>query len=412
MTAPSLPRNHVKPPKRLALGRRSVRALRRCPRDESGFVLVFLALAIPAILGLIGLALDGIRLMSLDTELANLADTSALAAASRLDRSERAIPQAREAALALLNAAAPDRPRPAGAQLSFRFAENLADLLHSPTYSLADNAGAKAAYVEVRTAETSLTTSLLQLVGARPSPLRRQAIAELTFYACDVTPALLCVPRPGDFVARSHPGQQYLLRMDGNLIAGSIALLDRPDAVSDRQTLRNLASNAPQFCYADRVRLRTNISPAEFDAAVNIRFDRYVTPAGPARPRPRPFSAGAGRDPGTSPRDVQLAARREATSTRPTTSRATLAYEGIRLSGLWNQGVGDWKIAPAIGGTGVAFATALDEYLAWNHADKGPDILDRLREFGDPIRSLLGGARSDPSNRTHAGGHAQPRPLE
>ena len=356
----------------------AIGSVRRFPRSERGFVLVFLAIAIPAILGLVGLALDGIRLMSLDTELANVADGAARAAASRLDRSDQAIPRAREAARALSNDSSSDRRDLSKTRLSFRFAANLSDLRDSPDYSLADNEGAEASFVEVKTSKTSLTTSFLQLIGARAAPLQRRAIAESTYYACDVTPAMLCTPDPSGFVAHARPGQQYLLRMDGNTIAGSIALLDRPDAVNDRVTLRNLASNAPQFCYADRVRLRTNVTPAEFDEAVNVRFDRYETPTGPVAPDLAVFPPAP---------DVIQGRHLESCASPPQGGDINppyhlprdSAYQGLRLSGIWNQGVGDWKVTPPVGGTGLNFNTALDEYIAWNHADKGPDFQDYLR---------------------------------
>ena len=63
----------------------------------------------------------------------------------------------------------------------------------------------------------------------------------------------------------------------------------------------------------------------------------------------------------------------------PYTIPRDTAYAGLVLSGFWNQGAGDWKVAPPVGGTGLNLGTALDEYIAWNHADKGPEFRDRLR---------------------------------
>lgn len=357
---------------------RRARLLRRLPHDERGFVLVFLAVAIPAILGLVGLALDGLRLFSLDTELANAADAAALAAANRLDRSEGAIPQARAAALAVLEGAAPDGRGASGPRLTFRFAARLSDLDRNATASLPDGAGADANFVEVRTAETSLAVSFMTLVGAHAPPLRRRAVAESVYYACDVTPAVLCQPDPAGFAARARPGTQYLLRMDGNVVAGSIALLDRPDADGDRQVLRTLASDAPPFCYADGVRLRTAVGADEYDQAVNIRFDRYRGRTGPVAPDLAGFP----------PAPDVIQGRHLATCNSPPQGGdidppyhlpRDAAYRGFLLSGGWEAGGGDWKVTPPDGGTGLPVRTALDEYLAWNHADKGPDVLDRLR---------------------------------
>ena len=384
-------------------------------RDEDGFVLVFLAVAIPAILGLVGLALEGTRLMTLDAELANQADAAALAAASRLDRSDQAIVAARRAANAV-------NRTPVDGRLSFRFAAELGDLRSSPSFTLDDSAGSSAAFVEVTTADTTVAASLLRLIGARPVSFRRRAIAESQYYACDVTPLIMCQPDPEDFAARARPGRQYLLRMDGNTVAGSLALLDRPDAPDDRQVLRNLASNAPAFCYADRLRLRTNVGPAEFDEAVNLRFDRYVGRNGPVAPDLAVYPP--------APNVIQgrhlescLSLPQGGDIDPPYPLPRDSAFQGFRPSGFWNQGSGDWRTAPPNGGTGLDVRTALDEYLVWNHADKAPELLDRLRssptrydlyltELGltrqtEPVpvdtRSLGGSAATMPTGGPNAG---------
>lgn len=356
--------------------RRTARAS-RLHHDERGFVLVFLALAIPALLGLVGLAIEGARFMALDTQLAAMADASALAAANRLDRSPDAIANARLAAAALTNQPSlADRslePR----RLRLRFASNLADLQRSPTFSLGDAEADIAAYVEATTGEETLTASFLSVVGARVPSIRRRAIAESQYYACDVTPALLCHPNPDAFIASARPGRQYLLRYDGTKNTGSIALLDRPDAIDGRQALQMFASDAPAHCYMDGVRLRTNLSVSEFDEAVGIRFDIYQGRTGPVPPDlalyPPAPSVVKGRHLDTcgSPPDA-------GSVNPPFGLPRDTAYQGLALKGVWDQGGGDWKSAPALGSLGAQFATALDEYLAWNHADKPPDFRGRL----------------------------------
>ncbi len=150
--------------------------------------------------------------MGLDAQTAAFSDAAALAAAARLDRSPEAIPAARAAAVALRN-----RPRFAeagGDRLAFRFAARLSDL-SNPAYSLPDRAGAEAVYVEVTTAETSLTESLLALVGVRVGPLRRRAVAEVAVLRlrCDAGGSL--PSRSGAFAATARSGRQYRLTMDG-----------------------------------------------------------------------------------------------------------------------------------------------------------------------------------------------------
>jgi hypothetical protein len=53
------------------------------------------------------------------------------------------------------------------------------------------------------------------------------------------------------------------------------------------------------------------------------------------------------------------------------------AFQGLAPTGPWDKGRGDWRIAPAL--TGLGARTALDEYLFWNHGDKGIDVQARLR---------------------------------
>lgn len=363
MSLPSLP---VKP------------SARRFAQDEHGFVLVFFAVCIPALLGLVGLAIDGARLMALDTQLAAIADAGAIAAATQLDRSPAAIRNARAAANALTNRPTLADGGTAGMRSSFRFAQHLADLRRNPSFSLGEPAAESANFVEVTTADSSLTTSFLQLVGARSVPIRRRAVAESQYYACDVTPAILCQPDPQSFVAKAKPGRQFLLRYDGGKAAGSIALLDRPDAVDGRSTLRNFASDAPGFCYAEGVRLRTNLSPIEFDDAIGIRFDRYRSRTGPVPPDLAVFPPAPnvlkGRYYDTCQSEPQVYS-----FVPPFGLPRDSAYQGFRPSGFWDQGIGDWKTAPQIGGSGGQFTSALNEYIGWNHNDKAADFQDRLR---------------------------------
>lgn len=349
------------------------RVARRLAWEEDGFVLVFYAIGIPALLALAGLVLDAGRLLGLDSQSAAFADAAALAAAAHLDRSDSAISAARGAARALGN-----RPRFAevgGDRLAFRFASDLRDLAN-PGPGLPDTAGAAATYVEVTTAEASLTGSLLALVGARPRPVRRRAVAESQYYACDVTPALLCHPDPAAFVATARPGRQYLLRMDGNRTAGSIALLDRPEMAGGRQSLRDLADDTPAFCYADGVRLRTTLAPSDFDDAVNIRFDRYRGRAGPIAPDLAVFPPAPNVIQGRAYQSCYSPVNGYSTAP-PFALPRDAAFQGPVPTGPWDKSSGDWHTAPAL--TGLGARNALDEYLFWNHGDKTPEFQARLR---------------------------------
>jgi hypothetical protein len=155
-------------------------------------------------------------------------------------------------------------------------------------------------------------------------------------------------------------------------------VLDRPDAPDGRQALVTVASDRPAFCYADRVRRRANVAADEFDEALNVRFDRYIGRNGPIPPDIAAFP----------PAPIVLSGRHLDTCRShpgggdvnpPFPIPRDSAYGGIRPTAPWNAGGGDWKTAPALGGTGAPVRTALEEYILWNHAEGGIATGDRLR---------------------------------
>lgn len=373
------------PPLRLRLAE----ARERFRSDERGFVLVFVAVALPALLGLLGLAVDGSRLLTLDTQLAGIADSAALAGAARLDRSPGAIINARAAANALLNQASFASGADPRTTLSFRFAADLSELRGSPTFTLADSEGSSAVYVEVTTASRSLATSFLQLVGVQPTPIRRRAVAEAQYYACDVTPALLCQRDPDAFVARAARGRQYRFRYDGGNEDGAVALLDPPGDPGGRQALRTLASNAPEFCYTERATLRPFLGEGAFHDALNIRFDRYSNRQGPIDPDlsaypPAPnVLQGRRFESCRSPLEI-------GDNNPPYRLPRDSAFRDLRVPSEYDSGGGDWKLTAAYTGSGSPTArTALDEYLFWNHSDKSLLFQDSLRVSGSRYEVYL-----------------------
>jgi len=66
-------------------------------RDNDGVILPYVAIMLGVIIGLSALALDGSRLMSVQTRLQNAADALALAGAAELDRRPDSIVRARMA---------------------------------------------------------------------------------------------------------------------------------------------------------------------------------------------------------------------------------------------------------------------------------------------------------------------------
>src|SRR5947207_3302796 len=75
--------------------------VRKLGRDERGTVLVPFTLYLIAIMGMIGLALDGARTILVHNQLQDLADAAALAAAEQLDGAQDALTRADTAARSL-----------------------------------------------------------------------------------------------------------------------------------------------------------------------------------------------------------------------------------------------------------------------------------------------------------------------
>ena len=343
--------------------------LRRLRRDERGFTLVFFAVSLPVLLGLVGLAIDVGQLYALDTQLAASADAAALSAANRLDRSDGAIEAARQSAEALSDGA-----RIAGVKtlgFKFRFARTLDELRVSPTYTLADVEGAEAAFVEVTSERRSMTASFLQFVGAKPVEVQRRAVAMSQYYACDVTPLLMCQRDPDRFIATAAKGHQYRLRHAADRSDGSLLAFDAPGDDNGRNTPLALATNHPAFCYTDAIKVRPNIAIPQFDEAINIRFDRYVNATGPITPELAVFA----------PAPSVIKGQRYNTCFSPPNSGdfnppyhlpRDSAFRTLTTAFAYDAGTGDWKSSAAYGGSGSSARTALDEYVYWNHADKTP----------------------------------------
>lgn len=344
--------------------------------DERGFTLIFFAVALPLMLGVVGLAVDVGRLYTLDTQLANVADAAALAAASQLDRNDGALQRARDAANALTNEASFSDT--SHVELSFRFAATLPELQNSPIFTLSDPSGAAAVYVEVRTAHRSLTASFLEFVGAQAAPIQRRATAESQYYACDVTPLMMCHRDPAGFTASATRGRQYMLRNSAAMTDGTLVTLDAPGDVAGRFTPQRLASNRPAFCYTDTIIYRAGVTARQFDDAVNVRFDRYQQANGPIAPELAAFPPAPSVIQGQRYKSC-LSPPNAADVNPPYHLPRDSAFRRVTDDTRYDQGSGDWKATLAYGASGSNVALALDEYIYWNHADKTAAFQSRLR---------------------------------
>jgi Flp pilus assembly protein TadG len=349
--------------------RRKRFSLRRLGRDERGFTLVFFAVSLPALLGIVGLAIDFGQLYALDTRLANAADAAALSAASQLDRTPAAITRARDAANALTNTAsfAGDRT----VSLTFRFAATPNELRDDPGFTLTEANGADAAVVEVTTLRRSFSATLLQFVGAKPAQIQRRATAMSQYYACDVTPLLLCQRDPERFIATATRGRQYRLRHAPDTADGTLVTLDAAGDDTGAMTPRLLATDRPAFCYTEGMTLRTGVALPQFDDAINLRFDRYANAFGPIAPELATFPPAPNVIKGQRYNSC-LSPPNAAEFNPPYHLPRDSAFRTVRPATPYDLGTGDWKTTAAYGASGSQAASALGEYVFWNHADKSP----------------------------------------
>src|SRR5215213_5778873 len=101
-------------------------------RDDRGAVLVWFAITLPVILGAFALSLDLGRLGGLGTELQDIADAAALAAANKLDGTGQAITNADAAAFAVANNSKFAESWTGNQISEIRYAENWEDLNSGP----------------------------------------------------------------------------------------------------------------------------------------------------------------------------------------------------------------------------------------------------------------------------------------
>lgn len=194
--------------------------------DEEGAILVFWAMALAVILGVVALSFDFGRLASTQTELQSFADQVALAAAGELDGKTDSITRANAAAANFITghqSYGSGSHNLAGAtdyQLTF-----FSSLPSSDTANMTGvAANAKAAvYVRAtvvpRTVAFTFGAAFFGLTGNTPSPntARATAVAGFTEYACDITPMMFCIPSPSfDANNPATIGDMIRLRSGGN----------------------------------------------------------------------------------------------------------------------------------------------------------------------------------------------------
>ena len=214
------------------------RRLKDFSEDESGTILVFVAMCLVLFLALAAITFDLGRVSATQTDLQSYVDHVALAAAGELDGGEDAIERATAAAEEMIR----DRQTFAdGSQLlgstvdyTLRFLNGLPDDDYDLTARASTDvsafvvdtsrrdAGREARLVEVtatpRTVFTPFANATAALLGSSSHPssdVGAVAIAGFTSYACDISPMMFCLPS-GDYKANDHIGHSVRLRAGGN----------------------------------------------------------------------------------------------------------------------------------------------------------------------------------------------------
>jgi Flp pilus assembly protein TadG len=172
--------------------------VRRFRNDESGIVLPYVAMTLAVVIGLAALALDGGRLMSMQTQMQNAADALALAGAAELDRRPDSIIRAEAAIRGLL--ANPINGAGAGqvAQVdTITFLSSLptSDDLPITTRNLTEDP-TLAAYVEVSVKPIAMQMILpVSLASGRQEiAVAAQSLAGYDEIVCDALPVFVCNP--------------------------------------------------------------------------------------------------------------------------------------------------------------------------------------------------------------------------
>jgi Flp pilus assembly protein TadG len=299
---------------------------KRFCRSEDGTALVLVTIALPVLIGLALLVIDGGRVFGLHNSLQKGADALAIAAAAELDGSSDAIERASRAIANLVQNSATFADSLSGITEDDVTARYLSCLPESDDNSMSDpdyiadclTASSHAArFVEITIDPAVALTAIFPasfLGGANSLTLSATAVAGFTQAVCDFMPVYICNPYEGTGIsleqAVSDPDyrrRMIEMRQQGGTGAqnfpGNYGFLKPVSGPSGANVIRDmLAKVSPQTCYSSEgVELRTGFL-ASVDVALNVRFDLYSGVMNSTRNDPmyRPArNVRKGYDPGT-----------------------------------------------------------------------------------------------------------------
>lgn len=279
-----------------------LRDIRDLRDDDQGAIIVFWAVTLVAILGIVALSFDFGKKAATQSELQSFADQVALAAAGELDGNSDAITRATNAAANLIvdqqTFAVGARALSGSNDYTLTFYRSLPSSDTAVVDPGVTTIPAQARYARARavprTVPFSLTGAFDVLRGgttANPA-IGAVAVAGFTQYACDITPLMFCIPSTG-FRAKDNVGKMVLLRAGGKGAAwgpGDFGFLDPaglevdPNGNCAGLNGANLTAcliggtGALTQCYSQR---GVNTEPGQKvgleNSAFNVRFDIYGT---------------------------------------------------------------------------------------------------------------------------------------
>jgi hypothetical protein len=265
--------------------------------DTHGMILPYVTMMLVVIVGLSVLALDGARLMSLQTQLQNGADALALAAAAELDR----MPDAESRSTTAVNNLVANSVSFGGGNSAVRVSriEFFSQLPATDSSPIADGVVASdpmaARFISVSVQPVRLTTILPASLfgGASAVAMRASAVAGFDEVVCEMTPMFVCNPFEigGMSYYQAAASLQYAvadpairrrlieLRQNENrpYRPGDYGFLDSPMIGSDPEAFIDTVARArPGACFRHgTIGIRRGVPGAVRDA-FNVRFDIYA----------------------------------------------------------------------------------------------------------------------------------------
>ncbi len=269
---------------------------RRISRSEDGSSLVYTLLALPVMVGAMGIALDLTNQMSMQTELQDLVDAAAIAGAYELDGTDAGIAAATAAARsALANGPLIPTDEPSTFDIQTpRYFSTLANAIAGTNPWTTGGDPDDAIFIRVDAEPRSVVATAVRAlpgIGDNFMTAGAAAIASSYVAACNVQPLMLCNPLETTTSAPEFdptPGQLFVFNPKGTspgFAPGDFGLVDPPemDSSGAPEIKELLSQQGRDVCYANRVNPRTGHATNQVSWGINTRFDR--PPGGCAGPK-------------------------------------------------------------------------------------------------------------------------------